>query len=299
MSRLCIIFNRIPADRCKIHPEIINRLACGIKSVIFGFLLTGLLCSKPVLSKPVSGEPGLLTDQKPAAPEAAALVKAAMHHWRGDSSYTEVEMIVHRPDWQRRMQIVAWTRGRKDSLVRFTAPAGDAGNATLMLGSLLWLFNPKLNQVIRLPFSMMSQQWMGSDFSYNDLAKSNQIVTQYTHTHGPVIHQHGHIVYTVISLPKPNAPVVWGKQRLKIRDDNVLLEENFYDQDMKLVRKLETTRVAPLDGRPYPVEMRMSQPAKPEQWTQLRYLKARFQLQLPDYIFSRSNLRNPRPWRLP
>ena len=243
----------------------------------------------------------LLLDQQSAfaTPDPKALVKAAMHHWRGDSSYTEVEMTVHRPDWQRDMQMVAWTQGSKDSLVRFTQPPGDAGNATLMLDSSLWLFNPKLNQVIRLPFSMMSQKWMGSDFSYNDLAKSEQIVTNYTHTFGPIEHQDGHTMYTVVCLPKPDAPVVWGKQQLKIREDNVLLEEIFYDQDMKVVRKLETTKVALLDGRPYPVVMRMSEPARPEQWTQLRYLKGVFNLKLPAYLFTRSNLRNPRPWSMP
>lgn len=234
-----------------------------------------------------------------AATDPEALVKAAMHNWRGDSSYTVVTMTIHRPDWQRTMKMVAWTRGDHDSLVRFTEPAGDAGNATLMLGSALWLYNPRLSQVIKLPFSMMAQNWMGSDFSYNDLTKSEQIVTDYTQTLGPTSQQDGHTVYTVICLPRPEAPVVWGKQVLKIRDDDVLLEETFYDQDMKPVRELRTTRVAPLGGRPYPVAMRMSDLDKPGHWTGLAYDQGVFNLALPDYLFTLSNLRNPRPWSAP
>ena len=234
-----------------------------------------------------------------AVPNPTGLVDKALQRWRGDSSYTEVTMLIHRPDWQRRMKMIAWTQGKDDSLVRFTAPRGDAGNATLKLGQALWIFNPKLNQVIKLPFSMMSQNWMGSDFSYNDLSKSNQIVTDYAHALGGVTEAAGHKVYAVVCTPKPGAPVVWGKQVLKIRDDGVLLEETFYDQDMKPVRRLETTKVAPLGGRPFPVVMRMSEVGKPGRWTQLSYAKGMFDLKLPAYLFTLSNLRNPRPWSAP
>jgi outer membrane lipoprotein-sorting protein len=234
-----------------------------------------------------------------ASPDPTVLLKSAIHHWRGDSSYTEVEMTVHRPDWERSQVMVDWTRGDKDSLVRFTEPPGDADNATLKLGQALWLYNPKLNQVIKLPYSMMGQNWMGSDFSYNDFAKSDQVITDYTHSLGATEELPDHKVYTVVCLPKPDAAVVWGKQVLKIRDDGVLLEEAFYDQDMKLVRKLEATKIAPLGGRPYPVVMRMSSPGKPGQWTEMRYRKGTFNLALPDYLFTLSNLRNPRHWSAP
>jgi len=232
-------------------------------------------------------------------PDPTALLKAAIHHWRGNSSYTEVGMSVHRPDWGRSMALVGWTRGDRDSLVRFTEPAGDAGNATLKLGSDLWLFNPKLSQVIKLPFSMMSQSWMGSDFSYNDLAKSEQVVTEYTHKLIATQSRGGHQVYTIECLPKPGAPVVWGKQEVKVRDDSVLMEQTFFDQDMRPVRRLQTTRIAPLGGRPYSVEMRMTRLDKTGRWTDLHYTRADFDLSLPDYLFTLSNLRNPRHWSAP
>ena len=242
----------------------------------------------------------LLTSADAAvAPDATALIKAAIHHWRGDSSYTEVAMTIHRPDWERSQVMVGWTRGDKDSLVRFTEPPGDAGNATLKLDQALWLFNPKLNQVIKLPYSMMGQNWMGSDFSYNDFAKSDQIVTDYTHRLVSTAQQDGHAVYTVECLPRPEAAVVWGKQVVKVRDDDVLLEEAFFDQEMKPVRTFETVKIAALGGRPYPVVMRMSSSAKPGQWTEMRYRKGIFNLALPDYLFTLSNLRNPRHWSMP
>ena len=237
--------------------------------------------------------------QAHAAPDATGLIKAALHQWRGDSSYTELTMIIHRPDWQRSSSLVGWTQGKSNSLVRFTAPAGDAGNATLKLGPSLWLYNPKLGQVIKLPFSMMAQGWAGSDFSYNDLAKTDQIVTDYTHELDATDESDGHKVYNVTCIPKPSAPVVWGKIVLRIRDDNVLLSETWFDQAMKPVRRLETLKIAPLGGRAYPVKMRMSVLDKPGHWTEISTTRGRFDLKLPRYLFTLSNLRNPRPWSAP
>ena len=237
--------------------------------------------------------------QAGATPDATELIKASLHQWRGDRSYTEIEMNIHRPDWQRHSSLVGWTNGSTDSLVRFTAPAGDAGNATLKHGPALWLYNPKLGQVIKLPFSMMAQGWAGSDFSYNDLAKTDQIVTDYTHTLGATERKDGHTVYTVICIPKPSAPVVWGKVTAQVRDDDVLLAETWFDQSMHPVRTLETLRIAPIDGRPYPARMRMTVLDKPGHWTEITTTSGRFNLKLPGYLFTLSNLRNPRAWNAP
>ena len=68
-----------------------------------------------------------------AEPTPAEVVQAAIDNWRGRSSYMEQKMVVHRPDWERETSMVSVTRGEKDALVRFTAPAKDAGNATLKL----------------------------------------------------------------------------------------------------------------------------------------------------------------------
>jgi outer membrane lipoprotein-sorting protein len=229
-----------------------------------------------------------------AAPSADALVKEAYDNWRAASSTTIVTMTVHRPDWERTLTMKAWTRGDNDALVRFTAPAKDAGNATLKLGDDTWIFNPKLNQVIKLPASMMAQSWMGSDFSYNDLAKANDILTEYTHRITDTEEEDGHTIYTIEAIPKTGVPVVWGKQVVKVRDDGVMMAETFYDQDMKPLRAMTTDTVADVGGRPYPKVMTMRPTGQPGKWTRIETLSGEFGLALPGYLFTLSNLQNPR-----
>jgi outer membrane lipoprotein-sorting protein len=230
-----------------------------------------------------------------AAGDAATIVRGAIDYWRDTSSFAVVAMTVHRPDWERSSVMRAWTRGEKDSLVRFVEPARDAGSATLKVGDDMWIFSPKLNRVVKLPFSMMAQSWMGSDFSYNDLAKSDQIIHNFTHRLLGTEEQDGHVVYVVESTPLPDAPVIWGKEVLRIRDDRLLLEETFFDQDGKPAKRLRAVTIGKLGGKLYATRMRMEKLNEADHWTEISYRKASFALKLPDGLFTLSNLRNPRP----
>jgi outer membrane lipoprotein-sorting protein len=239
---------------------------------------------------------GFLSVTAHAQHDPAAIVRAALQNWRGHSSYMEQKMVVHRPEWERETDMVSLTRGEKDALVRFTGPPKDAGNATLKLDQNMWIFTPRLNQVIKLPASMMAQPWMGSDFSYDDLAKSNRILTDYDLALKPEEEAGGHHVYVIEATPHPDAPVVWGKEVLRIRDDNVMLEHAYYDQQGALVRRMAASRIELLDGRPYPRELRMTDAEKEGHWTVVLTEAGHFDVKPPDYLFTQSNLRNPRAW---
>ncbi|MGB0467481.1 MAG: outer membrane lipoprotein-sorting protein [Pontibacterium sp.] len=244
-------------------------------------------------------EPLVASDSKIPDISAEQVILGAVEHWRGTSSYMVQTMTVHRADWQRTMTLEGWTRGQKDALIRFTAPAKDAGNATLKLDQDMWIFTPKLNQVIKLPASMMAQSWMGSDFSYNDLAKSDRIVDDFEHRLIEVIQKQGFREYSIESLPKPDAPVVWGKEITRVRSDYVLLEQQFFDQEMVLLKKMVTEKIGYIDGRAYPLVLTMYDLEEDERWTRVETLEGYFNLPIPAYLLTLSNLRNPRPWSKP
>ena len=229
-----------------------------------------------------------------SAQDASALMRAAFDNWRAKTSETTVEMVIHRPDWQRSSTMVGWTEGDDLSLARFTAPAKDKGNATLIKNGQAWVFNPKLNQVVKIPSSTMAQSWMGSDFSYDDLSKTTDLLNRYTHKIIATGSSGGHTVYTIESRPKSGAPVVWGKQEVKIRDDGIFLEQKFFDQDMNVVRTMSVDKIGSIGGRTYPIVVTMHPSDKPGNWTRITTKKAKFDISLPGYTFTTSNLQNPR-----
>lgn len=226
--------------------------------------------------------------------DARAIVDAAVAYYRGRTSVSTVEMTICRPNWQRRMTIKGWTRGQKDSMFTIIAPAKDKGNGTLKRGREMWTYNPRVNRVIKLPPSMMSQSWMGSDFSNNDLAKSDSILEDYDHSLGGTETHEGKIVYVIKSMPKPRAPVVWGMQVLKIRQDHILLAEEFYDEDFRLVKAMTGESIELLGGKLFPKIWKMQKAEKKDEYTVLDYQELSFEDDLPDSFFSLSALKQPR-----
>ena len=222
------------------------------------------------------------------------LIVKAMDHWRGLTSRGTMTMVIQRPDWRRSMSMASWSRGDKHSLVRVTAPPKDSGNGTLLVDNNMWTYTPKINRVIKVPSSMMSQSWMGSDLSNKDISKSTDIIDQYDHTLLQTREEDGHTLYVIQSVPHEEAAVVWGREVLTIRDDYVLMEQQFWDQDGELVKTFTTTQVQEMGGRTVATVMRMQEVGKPDQWTEMRVDEVEFDVDLPGNLFTLSNLRNPR-----
>jgi outer membrane lipoprotein-sorting protein len=227
-------------------------------------------------------------------PDARQIVRDAWNQVRGLSSYAEITMTIHRPSWERSVSIRAWTRGEEQSLVRVTAPKKDRGNGTLIDDNKMWSFAPKVNRVIKIPSSMMGQSWMGSDFSNKDVSRADDIVDEYDHTLVGREEHEGQIVHVIESVPHETAAVVWGKELLRIREDSVLLSEQFYDQEGRLVKELVSHEIGKLGGRVMPTRQRMSRVEAADEWTEIRFDSIRFDVDLKDSLFTLSNLRNPR-----
>jgi len=192
------------------------------------------------------------------------------------------------------MSMASWTQGEKRSLVRVTEPRKDRGNGTLIDGDQMWTFSPKINRVIKVPSSMMNQSWMGSDFSNKDISRTDDIIDQYDHSLLGESELDGLLVYEIQSVPHEDAAVVWGREVLFVREDNVMVEQQFYDQDGGLVKSLQTLKFAEMGGRAVAARQRMEKTDNPGEWTEISVDSIEFDVELSDSVFTLSNLRNPR-----
>ena len=157
----------------------------------------------------------------------------------------------------------------------------------------MWIYNPKVNRVIKLPPSMMSQSWQGSDFSNNDLAKSDSLIKDYVHTLEDTKIVQGKKVYSIKSIPKPEAPVIWGMIKLTIREDNILLSEVFFDEDLEAVKIMTAWDIQMAGGKLFPMRWKMQKSEAKNEYTLFVYEKIDFKKSLSKNIFTRTNLKNP------
>ncbi len=185
------------------------------------------------------------------AMSATDIVRKADEKFNGEKSgYSVMSMTIIRPAWQRTIEFKNWTLGRDFALTLITAPSKEAGQTFLKRESEMWSWNPSISRLIKLPPSMMSQGWMGSDYTNDDILKESSVVTDYIHE---IIGEEsigGRLCYKIKMTARENASIVWGKQiRWIDKKDYLVLKAELYDEDGYLVRTETGSDIKIMDGR--------------------------------------------------
>ena len=226
---------------------------------------------------------------------AKELIQKADDKMQGNSNKSEMRMTIVRPDWKREVTMKGWALGREYSLILITAPARDKGSAFLKRDKEMWNWQPSIDRVIKLPPSMMLQSWMGSDFTNDDLVKESSMVNDYTHSLGADTVINDLDCYKVILIPKPDAPVVWGK--IVIYIDKTEFNQHlvyYYDEDNFLINTMVLSDIRTMGGRIIPTRLEMIPADEPQNKTVIEYFKMEFDLDLPQSFFSLQNMKRVR-----
>ncbi|HHG3355947.1 TPA: outer membrane lipoprotein-sorting protein [Vibrio parahaemolyticus] len=229
------------------------------------------------------------------AESAFDVVQKSDQAMRGKSSYSEATMEIVRPDWTRSMTMKSWTKGTELSLVLVTAPAKDKGSASLKRHREMWNWVPSIERVIKIAPSMLSQSWMGSDFTNDDLINQSSIVVDYQHALLGNDSFEGDKVWVIEATAKPDAPVVWNKVTLWISQSTYLQRKvEFYDEFDERVNVLTTYDVKELGGRKIATRMEMKPVDKPGNKTIFTTHQAQFDFDINDDFFSQQQMKSLR-----
>jgi len=228
------------------------------------------------------------------AQEAAEIMERMHHNMRGESSYAEMTMTIERPRYTREVSLRSWAKGEEYSMILITAPARDEGTTFLKRGNEIWNYVPTVDRTIKMPPSMMSQSWMGSDFTNDDLVRETSIVDDYDHSILREEEYEGHDTWVIEMIPHEDAAVVWGKVLVWItKDDYIQLRVENYDQADRLAQTLELDHIQEFDGRNLPSRMVMS-PADEDQRTILEYQHLEFDIDEGENFFTQRNMQRLR-----
>jgi len=186
----------------------------------------------------------------------------------------------------------SWTKGKGKSMVRIISPLKERGTVSLKNENTLYTYLPKTDRVIRLTAGMMMGSWMGSHFTNDDLIKESRLSEDYD----PAIlyegERDGKQVVEFDLIPKPEAPVVWGKINITVLEDVYLpVVSRYYDEDMVLARTLYFRDIREMSGRMLPAVLHMVPADKPGEYTELIYQEITFDVDIPDAMFSILQLR--------
>ncbi len=229
------------------------------------------------------------------AETASEIVTKSDQQMRGESSYSVATMNIIRPEWTRSMSMKSWTKQRDFSLVLVTDPAKDRGMVSLKRYREMWNWVPAIERVIKIAPSMLSQSWMGSDFTNDDLINQSSIVVDYRHK---MVHDEifdGEATYVIDAIAKPDAPVVWSRVRLWISKKNYLQRKvEFYDEFEELINTMQTFDVRKMGGRLLATRMEMIPADKPGYKTEFITHDAQFDFAIDEEFFSLDQMKQLR-----
>lgn len=225
------------------------------------------------------------------AQDAREIVKKADDRAKGNTSVSSMTIQIVRPSWSREMAMKTWTKGNDLALILVTSPVKDKGIVYLKRKREVWNWVPAIERNIKLPPSMMSQSWMGTDFTNDDLVKEASIVEDYDHTivKDTVIDERS--CYMIQMLPKPQSSVVWGKVLLWIdKKDFIMMHAEYFDEDGKLVNTMRGLDIKMLGGKLLPSKMEMVPADKKGNKTVLIYNSLEFDKNIDDNMFTTQHM---------
>lgn len=222
------------------------------------------------------------------AQDAKEIIHEAEKRQRGVKSMeADVTMTIVRPSWQREMSMTLWSEGTEYSLIVVKTPARDKGMANLKRGKEVWTWMPRIERSIKLPPSMMSQSWMGSDFTNDDLVREFSLTNDYDHTLLGEEVVEGRACWKIELIPTEDAAVVWGKVLLWIdKDEYLTMKGEYYDEDDELVNVMQGSGVKEMDGRLFVTKMTISPVDKEGHQTIMEFTQVKFDGDIPDTYFT-------------
>jgi outer membrane lipoprotein-sorting protein len=245
------------------------------------FLFVSGCCINPLIAQELS---------------ATEIIKKTDEKFKGEQTgYSVMTMTIVRPTWQRTVEFKSWAKENDYALTLITAPAREKGQTFLKRKNEMWSWNPSINRLIKLPPSMMSQGWMGSDYTNDDILSESSVINDYTHTLEGEETVDGNPCYKIKLTAKEDADILWGSQMWwVIKKDFIAIRAELYDEDGYLVRSETASDLKIMDGRLLPAYLEIVPADAEGQKTIVRIIEMKFNIKLEESFFSQQNMKTIR-----
>lgn len=210
--------------------------------------------------------------------------------YRSESSRSRMRMTVERERGTRTLEMEAWSKGDDEALIVIREPAREAGTATLRTEEGLWNYAPRADRLIRIPTGLLSDSWMGSHFTNDDLMRETSYLDDYDASLSWT-ERDGRRRLEATLTPKPDAPVVYSKLVFHITpEDWVPIRADYYDGE-DVVRSMIFEDIQSISGKKIPMRMILQPNDSPDEQTVVEYLELELNVPVDDELFSRQGLR--------
>jgi len=206
-----------------------------------------------------------------------------------DMVTVEKMTLIDQDGTQKIREVKMYQKGSEKRLIRFISPAEVRGVGFLRLAEdRLYLYLPAFRRVRRIASSVKNENFMGTDFTYEDMSQS-----KYQEDYKPKLIKETDSQYVLELTPRPGADVSYGKLVAYIDKSNYMIRKvEFFDSDGNLLKILTFDKVKKINGYWIGTEVEMKT-VKTGHRTILKLSKIQLDQGLKDSIFTERNLKRP------
>jgi len=219
-------------------------------------------------------------------------------YYAGEDGSAEARMIIVDENGNRQMRQFTILRkdiqdlGDQNMLVFFSQPSNVKDTVFRVEKQLKsddnrWLFLPALDLVKRISAGDKRTSFVGSHFYYEDVSGRNPNEDNFT------LVSEDKNAYTISATPKDQKSVEFSSYTVKVDKQNFLPTETVYfDQNNQAIRKMTVLQAQVIDGIPTVMKSRIANLSN-NSYTEMQFRNVKYNIGLPDNIFSERSMRTP------
>ncbi len=224
-------------------------------------------------------------------PDAKSIVQKVDDNMSASSRIFTSKMIIHNRRNTRTVESKTWSMGENKAYTEYLSPAREKGTKMLKLQDQLWIYSPETDRIIQISGHMLRQSVMGSDMSYEDMMEDPKLLNHYKVEIAGEESIAGRSCW-IISLAAFTPDVTYERRKLWVDKERMVpVKEEMYAKSGILLKKTELSDFEKIQGRWYPKTILFKDMLKEGSGTEFVMEDIRFDVPIPDYIFSKASLK--------
>jgi outer membrane lipoprotein-sorting protein len=224
-------------------------------------------------------------------PDGKEILRRIDQNMSSENRIFTSKMIIHGQRNSRTVESKTWTAGEKKSYTEYLFPARYHGTKMLKLDDQPWIYSPSTDRIIQIAGHMLRQSVMGSDLSYEDMMQDSKLTNHYTAevTGNEKI---GGRNCWILTLKAFDPEMAYQVRKLWVdQERNIPLREELFGKSGSLLKRTEMSEVVNIHGRWFPKKIVFKDVLREGEGTEFIIGEIQFNAQIPDYIFSKGNLK--------
>jgi len=245
-------------------------------------------------------EPATLANESDKTKQVENIIKQAnlASYYAGDDGSAEARMIIVDENGKRQMRQFTILRkdqqdlGDQNILVFFSQPSNVKDTVFRVEKKLAsddnrWLFLPALDLIKRISAGDKRTSFVGSHFYYEDVSGRNPQEDNFT------LVNEDKAAYVINAKPKDAQSVEFSHYTVKIDKNNFLpIETTYFDHNNQATRKMAVLQVQEINGIPTVMKSRITNLGN-NSYTEMQFRHVKYNVGLPDSLFSERSMRTP------